>query len=193
MCRWIYHTHPASPALSQVSFFLWMILILIIFHASCYTMFSFLHQLLNLHSSIYILSNDTSQFNILLDITFPIFRNCVPLDISAFSLSIQSLSCAAKLEGYWQASLDFRENNHTQEECDQKNLPDSAKFYNIMVFPMFLLAKKSFQLQKLFLVKLKNKAFLKKQILFLVTTLWWFHHQKFSIITHNIILLPPTP
>ena len=31
----------------------------------------------NLHSSIYILNNDTFQFNISLDITFPIFRNCV--------------------------------------------------------------------------------------------------------------------
>lgn len=77
----------------------------------------------NLHSSIYILNNDTFQFNILLDITFPIFRNRVPLDISAFSLSIQSFSCAAEWEGYWQASLDFRENNHTHEECDQKKPP----------------------------------------------------------------------
>ena len=137
MCRWMHHTHPASPALSQVSFSPWMILILIISHASCYTMFSLLDQLLNLYSSIYILSNDSFQFIILLDITFPIFRNCVLLDISAFSLSIQSFSCAAELEGYWQVSLDFRENNHTQEECDQESLPDSAKFY-IMLFPMFL-------------------------------------------------------
>lgn len=115
-----------------------------------------------LYSSIYILSNDTFQFIILLDITFPIFRNCVPLDIS-FSLSIQSFSCAPELEGYWQASLDFRENNYTQEECDQKSLPDSAKFYNIMLFPMFLWQKKSFQLQKLFFVKLRIRPFKKKQ------------------------------
>lgn len=51
---------------------------------------------------------------------------------------ICSLSRAADLEEHRWASLDFRENNHTQSECDRKRFPDSAKAISIMLFPTFL-------------------------------------------------------
>lgn len=55
---------------------------------------------------------------------FPVFNNCVSKDLSACCLCLlyTVLVCAAELEGYWQASLDFRENNHRLNVTEKDSL-----------------------------------------------------------------------
>ena len=51
-----------------------------------------------------------------------------------------------------------------RKNVTKKSLPDSAKFYNIMLFLMFLLAKKKIiPAAEIISCETKNKAFLKKR------------------------------
>lgn len=93
--------------------------------------------------------------------------------LSASPVHSLSLCCWA---GRILAGVSGFQREQSQAECDRKRLPDSAKAINIMLFPMFLLQKKkkSFQLQKLFLVQLRI-CFFKSKLLILITALWKFH------------------
>ena len=120
----------------------------------------------NLHSSIYILNNDTFQFNISLDITFPIFRNCVtPTHICFLPLHSEFQLCCWVGRILTGVSWFQRKQSHSGRMWPKKPpwLCKILQHYVISYVSFSKKKKKIIPAAEIISCETKNKTFFKKQ------------------------------